>query len=176
MKGRHLRRRFSLQPSFMKDDNAEDKQKKEKWVCPIINLVRINFIRSPLPPPPPQPSDDKVALTCVARIPPANHPFEARFAGPTTYLLGPDMCLSWLPTQLKYCRYGSPKYQTNVCHNLSSFVVHPTHHQPTKLKLNPIYAAVVVVVLGWWLAGRWLPLSGRHGGLAFGGLIQLSQP
>lgn len=78
----------------MKDDNAEDKQKKEKWVCPIINLVRINFIRSPLPPPPPQPSDDKVALTCVARIPSANHPFEARFAGPTTYLLGPDMYVS----------------------------------------------------------------------------------
>ncbi|KAI8033143.1 ras-related protein Rap-2b isoform X3 [Drosophila gunungcola] len=30
MRGRHLRRRFSLQPSFMKDDNAEDKPKRDK--------------------------------------------------------------------------------------------------------------------------------------------------
>lgn len=30
MKGRHLRRRFSLQPSFMKDDSPEDKQKRDK--------------------------------------------------------------------------------------------------------------------------------------------------
>ncbi|EDS29320.1 alkaline phosphatase [Culex quinquefasciatus] len=30
MKGRHLRRRFSLQPSFMKDDSTEDKPKREK--------------------------------------------------------------------------------------------------------------------------------------------------
>ncbi|KAL7742531.1 hypothetical protein ACLKA6_016755 [Drosophila palustris] len=30
MRGRHLRRRFSLQPSFMKDDSAEDKPKRDK--------------------------------------------------------------------------------------------------------------------------------------------------
>uniref|UniRef100_A0A182JFS8 Uncharacterized protein n=2 Tax=Anopheles atroparvus TaxID=41427 RepID=A0A182JFS8_ANOAO len=30
MKGRHLRRRFSLQPSFMKDDSAEERPKREK--------------------------------------------------------------------------------------------------------------------------------------------------
>ncbi|XP_075156703.1 ras-related protein Rap-2b [Haematobia irritans] len=30
MRGRHLRRRFSLQPSFMKDDHAEDKTKRDK--------------------------------------------------------------------------------------------------------------------------------------------------
>lgn len=30
MKGRHLRRRFSLQPSFMKDDSPEDKHKRDK--------------------------------------------------------------------------------------------------------------------------------------------------
>ncbi|SPP88862.1 ras-related protein Rap-2b [Drosophila guanche] len=30
MRGRHLRRRFSLQPSFMKDDNNEDKPKRDK--------------------------------------------------------------------------------------------------------------------------------------------------
>lgn len=30
MMGKHLRRRFSLQPSFMKDDNADDKQKRDK--------------------------------------------------------------------------------------------------------------------------------------------------
>ncbi|XP_054087479.1 ras-related protein Rap-2a [Zeugodacus cucurbitae] len=30
MRGRHLRRRFSLQPSFMKDDSSEDKPKREK--------------------------------------------------------------------------------------------------------------------------------------------------
>ncbi|XP_017109734.1 ras-related protein Rap-2b isoform X1 [Drosophila bipectinata] len=30
MRGRHLRRRFSLQPSFMKDDNAEEKPKRDK--------------------------------------------------------------------------------------------------------------------------------------------------
>lgn len=154
MKGRHLRRRFSLQPSFMKDDNAEDKQKKEKWVCPIINLVWINFIRSPPPQPPPQPSDNKVALTCVARIPSANHPFEA----PTSYLLRPDMCLSWLPTRLKYCRYGSPKYQTNVCHNLSSFVVypHPPSNEAEAQPVCPSAAMVVVVGCHCW----WLPLSG----------------
>ncbi|XP_037824308.1 ras-related protein Rap-2b [Lucilia sericata] len=32
MRGRHLRRRFSLQPSFMKDDNAEDKPTKRDKV------------------------------------------------------------------------------------------------------------------------------------------------
>ncbi|XP_030382243.1 ras-related protein Rap-2b [Scaptodrosophila lebanonensis] len=30
MRGRHLRRRFSLQPSFMKDESAEDKPKRDK--------------------------------------------------------------------------------------------------------------------------------------------------
>ncbi|XP_058974998.1 dexamethasone-induced Ras-related protein 1-like [Musca domestica] len=30
MRGRHLRRRFSLQPSFMKDDHADDKTKRDK--------------------------------------------------------------------------------------------------------------------------------------------------
>ncbi|XP_018802401.1 PREDICTED: ras-related protein Rap-2a [Bactrocera latifrons] len=30
MRGRHLRRRFSLQPSFMKDDSSEDKPKRDK--------------------------------------------------------------------------------------------------------------------------------------------------
>lgn len=34
--GKHLRRRFSLQPSFMKDDNADDKPKRDKWVIIII--------------------------------------------------------------------------------------------------------------------------------------------
>ncbi|TDG39394.1 hypothetical protein AWZ03_014184, partial [Drosophila navojoa] len=32
MRGRHLRRRFSLQPSFMKDDSAEDKPKRDKTI------------------------------------------------------------------------------------------------------------------------------------------------
>uniref|UniRef100_A0A1A9W1H4 Ras-related protein Rap-2b n=1 Tax=Glossina brevipalpis TaxID=37001 RepID=A0A1A9W1H4_9MUSC len=30
MRGRHLRRRFSLQPSFLKDDNADEKSKRDK--------------------------------------------------------------------------------------------------------------------------------------------------
>ncbi|KRF99634.1 uncharacterized protein Dwil_GK25853 [Drosophila willistoni] len=30
MRGRHLRRRFSLQPSFMKDDSADEKPKRDK--------------------------------------------------------------------------------------------------------------------------------------------------
>lgn len=34
--GRHLRRRFSLQPSFMKDDNDNDKPRRDKWVIIII--------------------------------------------------------------------------------------------------------------------------------------------
>lgn len=36
MMGKHLRRRFSLQPSFMKDDNADDKPKRDKWVIRMV--------------------------------------------------------------------------------------------------------------------------------------------
>ncbi|XP_053689790.1 GTP-binding protein Di-Ras2 [Sabethes cyaneus] len=42
MKGRHLRRRFSLQPSFMKDDSPEDKPKREKPLKNDENSINSN--------------------------------------------------------------------------------------------------------------------------------------
>uniref|UniRef100_A0A1A9Z663 Small monomeric GTPase n=1 Tax=Glossina pallidipes TaxID=7398 RepID=A0A1A9Z663_GLOPL len=33
MRGRHLRRRFSLQPSFLKDDNADEKSKRDNMMA-----------------------------------------------------------------------------------------------------------------------------------------------
>lgn len=42
MKGRHLRRRFSLQPSFMKDDSTEDKPKREKPLKNDENSINAN--------------------------------------------------------------------------------------------------------------------------------------
>lgn len=43
MKGRHLRRRFSLQPSFMKDDNDSEDRKREKYKIFIFPLVSYYF-------------------------------------------------------------------------------------------------------------------------------------
>ncbi|XP_062711738.1 GTP-binding protein Di-Ras2 [Aedes albopictus] len=42
MKGRHLRRRFSLQPSFMKDDSPEDRPKREKPLKNDENSINSN--------------------------------------------------------------------------------------------------------------------------------------
>ncbi|XP_058117899.1 ras-related protein Rap1 [Anopheles ziemanni] len=42
MKGRHLRRRFSLQPSFMKDDTAEERPKREKPLKNDENSISSN--------------------------------------------------------------------------------------------------------------------------------------
>uniref|UniRef100_A0A182QBD2 GTP-binding protein Rhes n=1 Tax=Anopheles farauti TaxID=69004 RepID=A0A182QBD2_9DIPT len=42
MKGRHLRRRFSLQPSFMKDDSAEERPKREKPIKNDENSINSN--------------------------------------------------------------------------------------------------------------------------------------
>ncbi|XP_055619751.1 GTP-binding protein Di-Ras2 [Toxorhynchites rutilus septentrionalis] len=42
MKGRHLRRRFSLQPSFMKDDSTDDKPKREKPLKIDENSINTN--------------------------------------------------------------------------------------------------------------------------------------
>ncbi|XP_035919784.1 ras-related protein Rap1 [Anopheles stephensi] len=42
MKGRHLRRRFSLQPSFMKDDSTEDRPKREKPLKNDENSINSN--------------------------------------------------------------------------------------------------------------------------------------
>ncbi|XP_055599313.1 GTP-binding protein Di-Ras2 [Uranotaenia lowii] len=42
MKGRHLRRRFSLQPSFMKDDSPENKPKRDKAPKNDENAINSN--------------------------------------------------------------------------------------------------------------------------------------
>ncbi|EAA05193.4 AGAP011306-PA [Anopheles gambiae str. PEST] len=42
MKGRHLRRRFSLQPSFMKDDSTEERPKREKPLKNDENSINSN--------------------------------------------------------------------------------------------------------------------------------------
>ncbi|XP_058053474.1 ras-related protein Rap-1b [Anopheles bellator] len=42
MKGRHLRRRFSLQPSFMKDDSTEERPKREKPIKNDENSINSN--------------------------------------------------------------------------------------------------------------------------------------
>ncbi|XP_053681375.1 ras-related protein Rap1 [Anopheles nili] len=42
MKGRHLRRRFSLQPSFMKDDSTEERPKREKPLKNDENSISSN--------------------------------------------------------------------------------------------------------------------------------------
>ncbi|XP_065082271.1 GTP-binding protein Di-Ras1 [Ochlerotatus camptorhynchus] len=42
MKGRHLRRRFSLQPSFMKDDSPDDRPKREKPLKNDENSINSN--------------------------------------------------------------------------------------------------------------------------------------
>ncbi|XP_049540137.1 ras-related protein Rap1 [Anopheles darlingi] len=42
MKGRHLRRRFSLQPSFMKDDSTEERPRREKPIKNDENSINSN--------------------------------------------------------------------------------------------------------------------------------------